>query len=43
MRVGNRLVFDARTVAFVGDGAADANPLRTKAYRKGFQLPEFRG
>ena len=41
MRVGKRLLFDPRTEMFVGDGAAEANKLRTKEYRKGFELPEW--
>lgn len=41
MRVGKRLLFDPRTELFVGDGAAEANKLRTKEYREGFELPEW--
>jgi hypothetical protein len=41
MLVGKRLEFDPRTEMFVGDGAAEANKLRTKEYRKGFELPEW--
>lgn len=43
MRVGQRLVIDAKTERFVGDGAEKANRLRTKTYRKGFELPGFKG
>ena len=42
MRVGKRIVFDPKTERFTGDGAAEANKLRTKLYRKGFELPEFK-
>jgi predicted dehydrogenase len=41
MRAGKRLVFDPKTEMFVGDGAVEANKLRTKEYRKGFELPEW--
>lgn len=40
MRVGKKLTFDSNGM-FVGDGAAEANKLATKDYRKGFELPEW--
>jgi predicted dehydrogenase len=43
MRVGGRLSFDPKTEKFVGDGSVEANRLRTKTYRKGFELPGFKG
>ena len=40
-RTGRKLTLDAATEAFVGDGAAEANALRTRpAYRKPWVLPE---
>ena len=41
MRAGQRLVIDPKTQLFVGEGAAEANKLGTKEYRKGFELPEW--
>jgi predicted dehydrogenase len=41
MRVGKKLTFDPKTELFTGDGAAEANKLATKEYRKGFELPEW--
>lgn len=42
MRLGKRLAFDARTETFTGDGAVEANRMRTKTYRRGFELPGFK-
>ena len=40
-RTGRKLTLDAETEMFVGDGAAEANALRTRPeYRKPFTLPE---
>ena len=38
VRVGRRLLFDAKTETFKGD--AEANRLLTREYRKGFELPD---
>jgi predicted dehydrogenase len=39
-RVGPKLAFDAKTEAFTGPGASQANPMLTREYRKGFEVPQ---
>ena len=38
--VGMFLEMDPKTERFTGAGAEDANKLLTRAYRKGFEVPE---
>jgi predicted dehydrogenase len=37
--VGRKLTLDPKTETFIGDGAAQANPMLTREYRKGFEVP----
>ena len=39
-RVGPKLAFDAKTETFTGSGASQANPMLTREYRKGFEVPQ---
>ena len=38
--LGPWLTFDAKEERFIGDFAAEANPLLTRAYRKPFVVPQ---
>jgi hypothetical protein len=38
--VGPKLAFDAKAEKFTGAGAADANPMLFREYRKGFDITE---
>ena len=40
LRFGASLKFDPTSERFVGEGAQEANPLLTREYRKGFELPK---
>ncbi|HUG93785.1 MAG TPA: Gfo/Idh/MocA family oxidoreductase [Planctomycetaceae bacterium] len=40
LRVGRQLQFDPKEEVFVGPGSKDANPMLSREYRKGFEVPE---